>query len=108
MGESVCDCVICLEPMETDETSLEEEIVIQPFHCKHKLHSVCFKQYVEYNIKEVNVESIKCPLCKGYVKIKKGFNLCSIAYSFCVCSSLSIFFVAMVYFIYDILYNTYN
>nr|QOI90534.1 hypothetical protein HWQ62_00403 [Pyramimonas orientalis virus] len=108
MSESVCDCVICLEPMETDETSLEEEIVIQPFDCEHRLHSNCFKQYVEYNRKQSNEDCVKCPLCQGNVKIKTGFNYFSIVYSFCVITFLSIFFVAMIYFIYDILYNTYN
>lgn len=59
--DQTTDCVICLDEMHEDTIT---------FPCKHKLHNVCFSQYLMHKLQHVGQHSqtlIVCPLCQKII-----------------------------------------
>ena len=77
------ECVICLDPLDTENG----DFVITPFDCKHRLHRMCFNDYVFFNTRDdtERVLNVKCPLCKGAIVLTKKNNWSSILFTFLFC-----------------------
>nr|QOI90357.1 hypothetical protein HWQ62_00220 [Pyramimonas orientalis virus] len=104
MEDGISECVICLDPLDGNASTQQ---VICPFDCNHRLHKVCFNDYLSFNSGDdvERVIDVKCPLCRRNIVIKKKYNWSSMFFRFMFCVFLCSTLMTLYYRVYLVFHH---